>query len=116
MKKNTFLKSNRIRKKKEFLGLRKLGKKLVSRHWILFYATNDLELARLAVTISKRYGPAVARNRFRRRLRELFRKNKDSFKSYDLHFIAKANGAAEPKTSYEKEVNEDFSKLIHKFS
>lgn len=110
-----FTLKHRIRKKKDFLTFRREGKKWVSRHWILYYRPNGLEFPRIATSISTRYGNAVKRNKFRRWLREQFRLNQKVLSSVDLHFVAKAT-TTDNWRNYEKELHEDFAKLLHKFS
>ncbi len=48
------------------------GNKLVVLHW----RPNGLGHPRLGLVVSRKFGNAVARNRFKRRVRELFRRNK----------------------------------------
>ena len=112
----SFSRSQRITKKVDFLRLRKNSAKWVARHWVLFYCENKLEKSRLAVTLSARYGSAVQRNLFRRWLREKFRLHQNALQGYDLHFIAKQKPVQIAKTRYKDELNEDFAKLLHRFS
>lgn len=43
---------------------------------LVFACRNDLPHARLGLSVSRKYGGAVARNRWKRRLREVFRQNR----------------------------------------
>ena len=58
---------------------------------LLVYAVpNGLAWSRLAISVSKRLGPAVKRNRIRRRLRETFRREKANLpKGLDLVCVAR---------------------------
>jgi ribonuclease P protein component len=111
---NRFSYKNRIKKKKDFLTFRREGKKLVARHWIIYYRKNNLGFPRLAATVSRHYGNAVERNRFRRWLKEQFRKNKSKLAPFDVHFIAKATKIKDKE--YKDALNEDFAKLLRKLS
>lgn len=42
----------------------------------MVYRSSPLGHSRLAVVVSRKVGPAVARNRVKRRVRDLFRRNK----------------------------------------
>jgi ribonuclease P protein component len=66
----------RIRKKKDFLSLYKNGSRFRGRHFSLVYRPNELGFSRLAVVVSKKVGPAVIRNKVKRRMREIFRRHK----------------------------------------
>ena len=72
----TFTPQERIRKKKDFLFLYKKGNRYRGRYFNLIYLSNDLNFSRMAVVVSKKVGGAVERNKIKRRLRTLFRRNK----------------------------------------
>lgn len=83
---------------------------------MLYYAKNELEKGRLAVTLSGKYGSSVQRNRFRRWMREKYRLSQESFLGMDLHFIARPKPKKVPEKIYKQELNEDFERLLHRFS
>jgi ribonuclease P protein component len=66
----------RIRGKKDFVSLYRNGSRFRGRYFNLVYRPNALGYSRLAVVVSKKVGPAVTRNRVKRRMRELFRRHK----------------------------------------
>ncbi len=67
----------RIRKKKDFSYLYKKGRLTRGTYFNLIFLPNGLSYSRMAVVASKKIGNAVQRNRVRRRVRELFRRNKE---------------------------------------
>jgi len=80
----------RIRKKKEFSTLYRTGSRYRGRYFHLVYRANSFEFPRLAVVVSKKVGNAVTRNKIKRRIRALFRRNKPRFKKpMDIVLIAK---------------------------
>ena len=80
----------RIRKKKEFLTLYKTGRRYRGRYFHFVYGANSFEFPRLAVVVNKKVGNAVTRNKIKRRIRALFRRNKLQFKKpMDVVLIAK---------------------------
>jgi ribonuclease P protein component len=106
--------SHRITKRGDFARLRKNSRKWVSRHWILYYAANDLGSPRLAFSVSTKYGNAVSRNRYRRQIREAFRLRQVDLPAVDLHFIARQKPANLAEKRYIEELHEDFEKLVHR--
>ena len=66
----------RIRRKKDFASLYRDGSRYRGRYFNLVYRSSPLGHSRLAVVVSKKVGSAVTRNRVKRRLRDLFRRNK----------------------------------------
>jgi ribonuclease P protein component len=85
----------RIRKTNEFAFIYKRGNRLRGRFFTVVYLPNNMEHSRIAVVASKRIGNAVERNRVKRRMRTLYRRNKHLLDvPLDLVFISKS-GAAE---------------------
>src|SRR5579864_3308389 len=68
-----FPKSRRLRSRDEFRRIKKYGKKITGRTVIFDVLTEKFPYRLLGVTASKRFGNAVARNRFKRLIREAFR-------------------------------------------
>jgi len=77
MKRYAFTKSERLSGKKEFDRVFAAGKKISDGNLILYVLPNDLGFSRLGIVVSKRFGNAPRRNRFKRLIREIFRLNRD---------------------------------------
>lgn len=95
----------RIRKKSDFSFLYKNGCRYRGRYFSFVYLSNALDHSRIAVVVSKKVGNAVERNRIKRRLRALYRRNKGSFKeTLDLLIITRPEimslSGPELKTQY----------------
>src|SRR5215510_153126 len=73
-----FPKSNRILKRREFRQVYEKGRKFRAAFFTAFVMENGGKAARLGITTTRKLGNAVNRNRVRRRLREVFRKNQRS--------------------------------------
>ena len=83
-------KSERLLRRSDFERLSKQGDRMNGEYFIVLYSQNDLGRSRLGVTVSKRVGCAVIRNRVKRLAREYFRRHKTfSGHSYDISIIAK---------------------------
>ena len=81
----------RLRKRPQFLRARRRGIRREGRHVIINLVGNDCGHPRLGVTVSRRVGNAVVRNRYKRRLREIFRLHKRQFgEAHDVVIIVKA--------------------------
>ena len=58
---------------------------------VLYAKPNKLEINRVGITVSKKLGHAVVRNRVRRRLREVYRLNEELFQSgWDMVVVARS--------------------------
>ena len=68
-----FPKSRRLRSRDEFRRIKKYGKRITGRTVVFDVLTEKFPYRLLGVTASKRFGNAVARNRFKRLIREAFR-------------------------------------------
>ena len=71
--KYSFRKTDRILKRADFIRLSKSGQKIRNRFFIANCSSSDTEYTRLGLTVSKRVGNAVTRNRMKRLCRECFR-------------------------------------------
>jgi ribonuclease P protein component len=90
MDKQTFSKDARIRKKRDYFTVYQQGIRNDSRHFIVITRRNQSGFSRLGITVSKKVGDAVKRNRVKRLLREFFRLHKTQFSpSQDIVIIAK---------------------------
>ncbi|MDN5338329.1 MAG: ribonuclease protein component [Thermotogaceae bacterium] len=89
MKKDeSFPKKHRLRFKKDFARLRMLGNSVSNDYLVLVYIQNNLGYCRIATVIKRNFGKAFLRNRLKRFVREIFRKNKAYFNDdYDLLII-----------------------------
>lgn len=71
-----FPRKERLRKRREFLRVYERGAKLKTKLFFLYLLENDLPYSRLGITVSRKVGNNSVRNQLKRRLREVFRKNK----------------------------------------
>ena len=69
----SFPKSARVRRRAEFLTLQREGRRRHTPHLVIIRREGSGIRSRLGVTVSKRIGNAVVRNRVKRLLREVFR-------------------------------------------
>jgi ribonuclease P protein component len=76
MGRQTFGKQDRIRKRKDYLNIYQQGVRSYSLHFTAIVRQNPSGLTRLGLTVSKKVGNAVKRNRMKRLVREFFRLNK----------------------------------------
>ena len=65
------------------------GSKAVGRHFVVYAMRNGLGCARLGLSVSKKVGIAVVRNRLRRLLKEHFRHAPEGFGSVDIVVVAR---------------------------
>ena len=87
-------KEDRLLRPSEFQRLSEGGKRIDGDYFIVLYAPNSLGRLRLGMTVSKRVGRAVIRNRVKRSVREHFRQHKGLFSdSYDVNVIAKGSAS-----------------------
>src|SRR5438874_7599383 len=72
----TFRPAERIRRRAEFQEVYSRGIKAHSRYATVFLLPNELGVGRLGIAATRKLGDAVRRNRAKRLIREVFRRNK----------------------------------------
>jgi ribonuclease P protein component len=71
-----FTQAERVRKRADYQRIYDRGVKVNSRAFTLFRLPNGLQHGRLGIAATRKLGGAVVRNRAKRLVRELFRRNK----------------------------------------
>jgi ribonuclease P protein component len=95
---NCFSKAERLLKRSEFLALASNAIKEYTRHFVVVSGSSEYKYPRIGITVSKKVGNAVCRNRVKRVVREFFRNNKELFVTADYNIIARS-GAGQMKHS-----------------
>ena len=72
----TFARASRLRARKRFLEVYERGYRVHGTFFVLFGVRGDTGRSRLGITATKKFGHAVARNRIKRVVREIFRENR----------------------------------------
>lgn len=67
---------DRLHHRRQFEAIYTRGIRIAGRSFTLFILPNDCGHSRLGVTVSRKVGNAVVRNQARRRLREIFRRQR----------------------------------------
>lgn len=86
-------KTDIIRSQKEFEHLFREGRRIYGKYVFMIYqpyrpSQPDAPQSRAAFIAGRRYGKAVERNRMKRRLREIFRRNRQAFAHFQVLLIA----------------------------
>ena len=108
MKKTVTIKENR-----DFRRIYSRGRSAVTPFLVLYCRPNGRDHNRLGITTSTKLGCAVVRNRARRRLREVFRLNRDKLqKGWDVILVARGRTV----TASWKELNDVFLRSCRKLN
>jgi len=83
-----FRPAQRIRRRTEFQHIYERGTRIGGRYSTIFLLPNDLTVTRLGIAATKKLGGAVQRNRAKRLIREIFRRNQVA-SGYDIVVIPK---------------------------
>ena len=89
-KSQRFRPRDRLKRRYEFRQTQLSGRRIHTPHFLIVVQPNALQNTRLGITVTKKVGTAVQRNRIKRVVREVFRRNRGLFPgSHDVVFIAK---------------------------
>ena len=108
----TFSRGDRLRKRREFEECYASGVRVSGRHLQLFLlARKDAENSRIGISVGKRSGGAVVRNRLRRRVREIFRRGRRDLPS-GLQIVVNIKPSA--STAEFSELAEDYFSALRR--
>lgn len=111
----SFTRAERILKSKDFALIRKEGKRVASKNFVIFLKVNSLGIRRLGLAVSTKVGGAVQRNRIKRLLRECFRLNKEILPpSMDIFISVKQGFSPLGYKDVEAEIKSVISGLVSK--
>ena len=86
----TFSKNERLLNRKDFVNLNQLGKRYQTAHFTVILKKSGPGITRLGITVSKKIGNSVKRNKTKRLIREFFRLHNTYFpQGYDIVIAAK---------------------------
>ncbi len=92
MKTQSYRRAERVTNKSRYQAIYEQGVWKSSRFFTMVTCGNPAEVKRLGITVTKKVGNAVVRNRLKRLIREFFRRNKDLFPAgHDVIVMAKKN-------------------------
>ncbi len=102
----------RVRKRREFLEIQRVGRRLPTRHFLVVALEGGLGGARLGITVTRKIGCAVERNRVKRSVREAFRRSRQIVADgVSLVVIARAGAPALDATRVAGELEPAFRSL-----
>ena len=102
-----------LKKNSDFRRLYSKGKSAVTPFMVVYFRRNGLDHNRVGYTVSTKLGHAVVRNRVRRRIRELYRLNRDKMRpGWDVIVVGRGRIAAGP---YQK-MNEAYLDCLRRLS
>ena len=85
---------DRVRRRSEYQAIQKRGRRLHTRHFVILVLPNETGRRRIGVTVTKKVSSAVGRNRVKRLVREVFRRNRGLFpEGMDVVFVARSGAA-----------------------
>ena len=95
--------------REDFVNLNRLGKRYHTKHFLVIVKKNETGINRLGITVTKKIGNAVKRNKVKRLVREFFRLNKHRISmGCDIVIIGKKNSFL---LNY-KDTNEELGEII----
>ncbi len=103
---NRWTKDRRIRRRRDFIRVSQ-GKRFATTNFLVSYAAGE---GRIGITVTKRVGNAVVRNRIKRQVREVMRKQ-PRFEEVDIVIVAKKSAANLHLSLVERQLIEAFASM-----
>jgi ribonuclease P protein component len=111
-KEKRFSKKERLLNRSQFLELSRNSQKIQNEYFVIRFRKGQSGQTRLGITLTKRVGNAVTRNKIKRHIREFFRCNKLRFGGvWDINLIAKQSAAGLTPSQIPASLENLFKKL-----
>ena len=108
-----FRPADRVLRSKDFERIYRNGRRQVGPCFAVFGIRNGLDRSRLGITVTRKFGGAVLRNRSKRIVREIFRRNRDAFGvSCDFVVNVRSGALARPYAVLELELTGLAARLV----
>lgn len=112
MNNNSFPKTDRILKRSQFVKLSLLGKVVQTRYFMAAVLDGEALDNRIGITVSKKVGNAVKRNRIKRIVREYYRHRKERIAgNRDINIIARKYASYLSNSQVPDELDKLFIKI-----
>lgn len=85
-------KCNIVKKKYEFDSIIKNGQILKNGYFVIYFKKNNLNIYRFGISVSKKMGNAVFRNKYKRKIRNIIDNNKKYYQNDMDYIIIMRNG------------------------
>lgn len=103
-------KEHTVKDNREFNEIIKKSKFVKNNSYVIYYRDNNLNLYRFGITVSKKLGNAVKRNKYKRQIRSIINKYKNYYQNSSDYIIIIRNGFI--KINF-NEKEKDFIHLIN---
>jgi ribonuclease P protein component len=108
-----FTRTERVRRRVEYQQIYDRGVRTHGRYLTMFTLSNNLPVGRLGIAATKKLGGAVERNRAKRLIREVFRRNKLA-PGFDIVVIPKRELLDASLTALETEVRHTVERSLRR--
>jgi len=106
-----FRQTQRIRRHADFQAVYANGNRVPGRYYTLFIRPNSLSVGRLGIAATKRLGGSVVRNRAKRLIREVFRRN-DIAPGFDIVVVPRRELLSASLTALEAEYRASITRRV----
>ena len=109
--------SCRLKTRRQYVAVYDKGRRMASTSMVLFGLPNAQDQCRLGITVTRKVGGAVQRNRIKRVMREIFRHHRTRLApSLDLVVNPRREFLGKTSNEIEEEFLKTFARLARKFS
>ncbi len=105
-------KAVRLRKHAQYCRVQSRGRRLGGKFLLVIFAPSSFLNVRFGLTVSKRVGNAVTRNKVKRRLRDILRHHKAVLGGLDVVWIARAEAASATYADLKNDVVDLMDRII----